>query len=307
MFQNKKNKFKKTKISACIYSAALLFSSQILAQEQPPGFDIWVAEIAVKNDQFTLSEINNISQREGYDNQPYFLPNDQGILFTSLVESEAGKWQADTFLYDFTTQKTQNITNTPTISEYSPTKLIGQDMFSSVVVEESGEQKLWSYSLDGKPSTSLIPSIEPVGYHAWGEDKSLMLFVLGEPMTLQYLAKPSAKPVVIDENIGRSIRYNQASKSFTYIKQGKESNTLFEYTPKTNKKQPLIPLPKDSHYFTWLDDNTAISAQGNEIKYWRRGDKQWQRLAKLDEYCKKEISRVAVNQEANHLAFVCAE
>jgi hypothetical protein len=49
-------------------------------------------------------------------------------------------------------------------------------------------------------------NVKPVGYHAWADDHTLALFVLGQPATLQIADTRTGTARVIARDIGRSIQ-----------------------------------------------------------------------------------------------------
>ena len=118
-----------------------------------------------------------VTDREGYDNQPQFLPDGKGLVYSSLRDGGT-----DIYLYDPATEDTRVVVQTPQ-SEYSPTPVPGRNAIS--VVRDYGDlkQQLWSFPLDGDEPDLLLPDVNPVGYHAWVDRESVILYVLGEPAT----------------------------------------------------------------------------------------------------------------------------
>ena len=64
--------------------------------------------------------------------------------------------------------------------------------------------------------SSIFEWIEPVGYHAWGADEDLVMFLLGEPHTLQYTRVAAAKPRVIAGDIGRTLIFDKHTNSYLF-------------------------------------------------------------------------------------------
>lgn len=308
----------KYKLSKYTLLASALFAGFTVSAQQIPGNDIYIADINLHNKKVALANITNISNRAGYDNQPNFLPDGSGVMYTAMLKNESGEVQSDSLKYTFATKQTTNLTNTPKLSEYSPTKIAGKNAFSAIVVEEDGTQRLWQYELNsaGKKSTVILPDVKPVGYHAWGKKGDLTMFILGEPMTLQYAESVTAKPKLIDSNIGRSIRYSKKYDEFSYTQYINDEKAptqlvLKRFSTSLNstslKPTALINLPQGSEYFTWLNDDTALSAVGSEIFSWHRGDDNWQLMADLKAHCATNITRLAVDKKSSKLAFVCDE
>lgn len=291
---------------------SVLTISLLLSPFISQASDIFVTELTTNNGQTTLSNSKNITQRKGYDNQPMFNSDSSGLFYTAMFTNGEHS-QTDSMYYSFSSGLSKNITNTNNYSEYSPTPIDNDSKLSMIFVDESGSQKLWQTNIATGEQSPINSTIEPVGYHAWGKNDELLLFVLGEEMMLQYLAKPSLQQAdIIAKNIGRSLRYNKTKDLFTFTK-GKEQQVLHTFNANTKEVTKLTVLPKGSAYYTWLNDNTVLSASGSNIYYWHYDPEHnntasnWQLLANLANTCSTEISRLAVAPDQTKLAFVCEQ
>jgi len=159
----------------------------ILTLQGPPATDIYLAGLRVTRGRVTVDAPVNVTARPGYDNQPCFLPDGRAFLYTSIREDS----QADIYRYDIAGKTSTRLTTTPE-SEYSPTPLPNGTGFSVIRVEADSTQRLWAFDADGSQPRLVLDSIKPVGYHAWGDDHTLVLFVLGAPPTLQIADARSA-------------------------------------------------------------------------------------------------------------------
>src|SRR5712671_3589767 len=146
----------------------------------PPDTEIHLALLSMPGGQFTLGPPVNITANPGYDNQPSFAPDGRSLLFTSI----RGGTQTDIYRYDIAAGRVARVTNTPE-SEYSPTVTPDGAHISVIRVEADGTQRLWRFTMDGTQPELVLADVKPVGYHAWGDDHTLALFVLGQPATLQ--------------------------------------------------------------------------------------------------------------------------
>ena len=82
------------------------------------------------------------------------------------------------------TKETEEITRTNE-REYSPTITPDGKYLSCIIQRGDDSQDLGKYPLAGGPAKVLIDSLK-IGYHAWMNQNELLLFVLGESMTLQF-------------------------------------------------------------------------------------------------------------------------
>ena len=115
-----------------------------LAAQGPPGTDVWVAPLSRAGRRLVLGTPVNLTQRPGYDNQPSFLPDGSGSLFTRIGADS----QADVWRYDFAADVARPLITTPE-SEYSPTPIPGSSGISVVRVERDSTQRLWRFDADG--------------------------------------------------------------------------------------------------------------------------------------------------------------
>lgn len=246
-------------------------------------------------------KVSRITEADSYTNQP--LLTEKGIYFTKEVIADEQS-QTDIAFYDFATKQTTNLTNSE-VSEYSPTlSPIGEGL-SAIVVENNTKQKLWYYPFDKSASPKRIFEwIEPVGYHAWGVNDDLVMFILGEPHTLQYTSVASAKPEVVANNIGRTLLFNNASNQYLFSYQKEQQNWLASFKPQSDEVTELFRLPPSLQDFILINDHTLVYALQNRV--YKRS------LIKPDEvslwldltpYCDTTITRMSYFSE--QLAFVC--
>ncbi|MDK1289715.1 hypothetical protein [Pseudoalteromonas umbrosa] len=282
-----------------INNALVVCSFIILTHVQAamPKSQIWLAQEGESG--FTVQPLTD---KSAYNNQP--LITDDGVYYTKEVEVQ-GQSQTDLFLYRFDDNSHTNLTNTPE-SEYSPTIFPHKKGISTIVVEKSGEQRLWFYPEDKSQSTSRIfEHIKPVGYHVWGKNEEVILFILGQPHSLQFTNLSGHLPKVVAKDIGRSLAYNSARDiySFTYMVDGEQ--WFATYSSQHNSVRKHFRLPSTIRDYTWMNDNVVAYALDNKI-YTRDIDtpKSVSLWRNLQDYCDTNITRLSYYEGS--LAFVCA-
>ena len=247
-------------------------------------------------------KVSRITDNKSYNNQPFLV--DTGLYYTHEVIAETGQSQTDIVFITLPTKTSVNITNT-TVSEYSPTLMPNQQALSAIVVEEDGKQKLWQYPLANEQTASRIFEwIEPVGYHAWGAENDLIMFILGEPHTLQYTSIAAAKPRVIAADIGRTLVFDKHTNSYLFSYNKDNQHWVARFAPQTEEVSDLFRLPDSVQDFALIDQKTLAYAVNNRI-YKRSLTEpevvsQWLDLRR---FCEGSISRL--NYKHNKLAFVC--
>jgi hypothetical protein len=292
------------------------------ASPPPPDAEIYLAPLTRENGRVTVGTAVNITNNPGYDNQPFFSSDGRSILFTSMRPSPAlsggsGAPQTDIFRYDLASQAIVRVTQTPE-SEYSPTPMLDGRRLSVVRVEADGTQRLASITPDG-PTIQMdviLPDVKPVGYHAWADDQTLALFVLGAnraPATLQLGDTRTGRARVVATDVGRSILRMPGTGpsrhiSFVQRERAGETTTLVvkELDPATGAITALTPSVAGSREadLAWMPDGTLLMAKDEELFAWRRGDAAWTPVADLSRLGLRSVSRLAVSPQGDRLALV---
>ncbi|CAM2821986.1 hypothetical protein [Pseudoalteromonas distincta] len=276
------------------YIAAL---SPIVVQASMPKSQVLLADL---NTPYGV-QVSIVSDKNSYNNQPHLTST--GLYFTHEMITD-GQSQTDIAYYDLTSKQVTNISNSP-VSEYSPTVMPSGNALSAIVVEADGKQKLWQYPLNSENAPSRIFDwIEPVGYHAWGVQNDLVMFILGQPHTLQYTSVEAAKGQVVASNIGRTLIYNSSTATFLFSYTKNDQHILASFNPQNKQVEDLLRLPVQVQDFILKDDATIAYAIKNRV-YQRKldGSDEVSQWLDLSTYCETNITRMSYNNEK--LAFVC--
>jgi len=286
----------------------LFFVLTAPAAAQVPATDIYVATLKVTKApdgtaQWQVGPPVNVTHRPGYDNQPCFLPGGRAFLYT-VIGADA---QADIYRYDVAARASTRLTTTPE-SEYSPTPLPDGRGFSVVRVEADSTQRLWAFDLDGSRPRLVLDSIKPVGYHAWADAHTLVLFVLGSPATLQIAdaASPSGPGEVIARDIGRSLQRVPGHASVSFVQRDSAAGPwLDELDVRTHRISQLVKVPAGADFFVWARAGLVLTASGTKLLQWdpRRGT-EWEEVAALAAAGLTTITRLAVSPNGDRLAIV---
>ena len=204
-----------------------------------PDADVWI----------------NISNNPGYDNQPSFLPDSSGVLFSSHRDGK----QTDLYRYDIRCKRLIQLTKTPE-AEYSPTVTPDRRSFSVVRVEADDTQRLWRFDRDGGNPQLVLEQVKPVGYHAWIDATHLALFVLGAdraPATLQIADTRTGTAEIVATGIGRSVLVRPKSGTVTFMMTG-DRRMLREYNTKTKQADDLIVPLEGSQDAAWTPDGQQL-------------------------------------------------
>jgi hypothetical protein len=278
-------------------------------QAAPPSTDVFLAELSIKDGKITVGKPENISNSPGYDNQPFFTPDGRAVLFTSDRASS----QMEIYTYDLAARGISRLTNTPE-SEYSPTVTPDGRHLSVIRVEADGTQRLWKFTSDGQNPSLVLTDVKPVGYHAWLDDSTLVLFVLGQqgqPATLQVANIGSGQAQIVTRNIGQSIAKIPGG-GVSFVQQAGEGDARTLTITKVNTQggkvvtTPLTPAVAGARqaHVAWTPDGTLLMAHDGTLHAWKQGESGWRAVADLDALGLRNVTRLAVSPKGDRLAIV---
>ncbi len=274
-----------------------------------PDTEVYLVSLA-DPEAWTAGAVTNVSSSPGYDNQPSFMRDSRSVLFTS---NRDGK-QSDIYRYWIADRKLTQLTTTPE-SEYSATIVPSGNGFSVIQVEADNTQRLWQFSFGVRAGSALQSSVvlselKPIGYHAWIDADTVMVFVLGQPATLQRASPGSALAEVVTGDIGRSLVSipNARAVSFT----ARDENGVWwikRYDADTREVRALIEAAQAAEgasepHTAWSRDGRLFMASGTKILWWKEGAADWAPLGDLAAAPLTNISRLAVSPDGRWLAFV---
>lgn len=283
---------------------AVVVPGAAAAQSAPPGTDIFVAPLSVRDGRLTVGRAVNATARPGYDNQPAFLPDGSGFLFTSIREDA----QADIYRYDLGARRVSRVTHTPE-SEYSATPLADGAAFSVVRVERDSTQRLWRFPMSGGAPALVLEHVKPVGYHAWIDDRTLGMFVLGQPATLQVARAPDGTGTVYARDIGRGLQRIPGARGVTFLERSGDTTYVAELRfidQRTTATRRLARMLRGVQDFAYTPDGELLAAQGTTLYRWSRACTEndgWEKVADLGTGF-RNVTRLAVSPDGRWLAFV---
>lgn len=291
----------------------------------PPDTEIFLAPFSARGATL-VGRATNMTNSPGYDNQPSFTPDGRSIVFTSI---RGGGTQTDIYRYDIAPGTVTRVTNTPE-GEYSPTVTPDGAHISVVRVEADSTQRLWRFALDGTQPELVLAGVRPVGYHAWADDHTLALFVLGQPATLRVADTRTGQSEVLVGGIGRSIQRIPATAnvrgtiSFVEreaMRDGSATLWIRALDPRKRWVTTLVAAvagARDADC-AWTPDGMLLMAEKDVLYGWRRGNPStgsgralstgsgrapWRRLADLGALGLHGVTRIAISPKGDRIAFV---
>lgn len=272
---------------------SVMFFSLLKAQ---PNTEIILFDIETQP-KLTLSNFQNISNNEGYDNQPSFL-SESRILFAS---TRNGQTDIAQFFSEYNSKVWLNFTEG---GEYSPKKIPLQNEVSAVRLDPNGKQALYSYSLSNGESAPLISDMV-VAYYAWVNATTVVSSVIEDEQLNLYVSNvESGAHKKVAENVGRSIHLVPDTQLISFVSKSNDTDwQIKSLDPETGKIKLLASSLTGVEDMCWLDKRTMLAGKGSELyKLTLRRDINWKKVADLSEYSITEISRLTVNITGTKLA-----
>jgi len=286
-------------------SILLLFSFVALNLSAQKGADIYLFHFRLDDENFYISNAKNITDSPGYDNQPFFTPDGESILYAS----DDGFGQTDIFKYNLRSHSERRLTFSPE-SEYSPTVTPDQKFISCVILKRDGEQKLWKYPKNGAVPRK-ISNIDKIGYHTWLNDSMIYAFVLGKKEnSLEAILLSSKKSKEVAKNPGVTLQKIPGTEKISFVDMTEKKHWVIKsYNPTTNSTEEIIhTVDSKSEYYTWTPSGVLLSGDGHKLyKFNPKTDSDWIELADLSDYGIENFTRLAVSPKSNLIAIVVSE
>ena len=276
----------------------------------PPGTDIYLVSLAAGLSSMKTATPVPVSVAPGYDNQPNFSADGAHILFAA---NRDGK-QIDVYVYERGSGRVAQLTQTAE-NENSPTYLpdgIGAPGgFSVVQTEPDRTQRLWRFDARGRAPQLVLTDVKPVGYHAWIDREHLVLFVLGQPATLQIANVTTGKAEIAADTIGRSLHRIPGSRLASFVQREPSGEYWIKQIDiSTRKIDPLVKTVDGSsdRDNAWLPDGkTILMTAGTKVFSWTRGDRTWTEVFDGAPHQLGAITRLSVSPKGDAIALVVAE
>ncbi|TVP57324.1 MAG: hypothetical protein EA351_06015 [Gemmatimonadales bacterium] len=277
--------------------------------DPPPATDLFLVELSAGDDGFPRpGDVRGLTDRPLYDNQPFFLPGGEAILYTAGREDQG----TDIHRLEIGSGESRALMRTDPENEYSPTPL-GDGGVAVVRVERDGTQRLWRFDIesgevDGDRAELLLPDIEPVGYHAWLDTDRVALFILGTPASLQLAEVGTGWSQLIFEGIGPSIQKIPGEDAVSFVEVGQDGRSwIRRLDGSTGSTSRIVETRDGGSDHAWTPDGVLLMASGRELLAHRPGvDDEWHSLGEVGP-SGLEWTRIAVSPEGDRLVMVGRE
>ncbi|HXB41934.1 MAG TPA: WD40 repeat domain-containing protein [Bacteroidia bacterium] len=267
---------------------------------QLPETEIFLADIEITNKLIKVEKTENITNRKGYDNQPFFMPDGKTILFSSGPDSakKIHIWQ-----YTFKSKEIKPETFIQT-SEYSPMLAPDGRYMSCVVVEKDSAQRIWLYDIRKTDIKScLTENTDSIGYYAWLGKDSILYYKLTNPHSLRVLNLKTGEDNWLCNHPTRSFK-KVNNTTFFYVIHEEKENFIYFFDIHTKKAQVYAVDKPENQDYVWLPDLGMVKSEGSKLLHYSTETKVWAEVADFSSYGVKKITRFAFSPDKKRLAVV---
>ena len=160
--------------------------------------------------------------------------------------------------------------------------------------------------MQGMDGEVLRTNLDAVGYYAWGNETTLLLYVLGSPPTARVADLTTGQSEVVAGGVGRSMHKIPNRNAWSFVERvSADEAWINEVNIGTHEVRRLIRTIGGGEFHAWTPEGVLLMALESRIYQWDRelvnGD--WSRIADLEDM-KITLSRIAVSPDGSKVAIV---
>lgn len=279
------------------FSGLILIVSVVMSA-QVPNTDLWLFKIETdKLNQTILKDPLNITNREGYDNQPSFSSDGKRLYYVSIKEDK----QADIYYYDMGGKLNVPFTKTK-VSEYSPTLIGNGGFLASVVVEADSAQRIHYINiLSGIDDNKL--EMDSVGYFTFLNTDTVIYYKLTNPHSLRYYVTSTNEDKWLGNAPIRTFR-TVNRHSFIYGLKDSTQVNFYKYDFLLQKASRYATYPSTNEDIVWHPLWGLIKSEEEKLLRFDELKSEWILLFDLASFDIKKITRFAFDPKTKYLVVV---
>lgn len=281
------------------FNFQFLFALSSIFGFAQPNTDIFLFDLRTAESSFELSNFRNISNNEGYDNQPSFM-NNETILYAGTRNA-----QTDIVKYDLNYGSKTWICFTKG-GEYSPLKIPNQNAVSAIRLDPDGKQRLYRYDLNDGSNTIILDALV-VGYHLWFDENTIISAVLEADFLSLYSSDlKTGINKKITTHIGRSLHHIPNSDRISFISKNTDGTSQIKsFNPKSGAIKTIASTLLGSEDICWTPKGHILMAK-NDLLFQinPKNNSGWTEIASLKSYGINNLSRLNISPDGTLLAIV---
>ncbi len=264
--------------------------------------DIYVAEGDWTGDGPRFSGLANVTKRAGYDNQPNFLPDGSGFIYTVINDDGL----SDIWMYRLGAAVPERLTMTLT-TEFMPKVMPAGVGFSSIRYEE-GFSRLWAFSSDGRPERVILRDHLPFGYYTWLNASQVAMvasYSLGEDEhgELQIVDVATQAVRTVAGDVGRCVA-PLGEDGLVFVDKSAEPWMVRGIDIFSGEERFSFPGRTGMEDFAMLHDGSVLMGDGRRLYRRGPGMDDWEIVADWSEELAGPISRIAASSDGSYIAIV---
>ena len=270
------------------------------AAAQEAGPDLWMSELRREGGALRAGAPVNLTARDGYDNQPWFLPSGDGLLYVAEHEG-----QTDVYRYDLRTRTSTQVTRTPEWREYSPTLSADGGELRLVRWDRPvANGELWRYSAAGEPQGPIRGGVAQVGYYAFADTATLALFVNDSVRSFVVADVRTGRPDTVTTGIGGSAPTRvPGTDAVSVLTRDQGDWWITRFDRRTRAFRPLTPALPGSTSYAWTRRGTVLMGLESTLYEWDpKVGPGWTPVGRFPEV--RNISRITLNPAEDRVVFV---
>ena len=160
--------------------------------------------------------------------------------------------------------------------------------------------------MDGSSPTLILKDIVNVGYHGWGNDTILGLFIVGTPHTFILANSETGHSDLIVEKGGRSIHKVPSENAISFVHKISGSEWWINKINLDNHfVSRLIKTLEGSEDYVWTPDGSILMAKDSVVYIWNPSNgKMWIKIKTFEEESLQNIKRLALSSRSDYLLLV---
>ncbi len=255
-----------------------------------------------KDSAFTFGDMQRISKKKGYNNQPSFAPDGKSIYFVSFMDTS----NTDIVNYNLQKKELKQITFTEE-NEYSPMVTPDGKYISCV---KGAAQQLWKYKISNPSKCEpVVTNFDSIGYYTWMNKNTIISNVLPDPFALYAHVLSIDTNIRLYMGIGRCLQTIKNENTVLYVQKRDSVNWYINALELNDNEQPhlyyvnqCIPGEED---FTMLNDGTILMFSKKHLyKFNMVKDYRWKLIHTFEDAPVDGFYRITVSPDQTGLAIV---
>ncbi len=262
---------------------------------QLPNTDLWLFSIKKDKEMYSIEKGENITKRQGYDNQPSFSANNKNIYYVGIYADK----QADVYVYEIGAKK--NIRLTKTIeSEYSPVFIPSNKKINCVVVEKDSAQRIWTYDEKLGTQNKLVFDEDSVGYYNFLNADTVLYYKLTKPHSLRAHCISTGKDIWLANDPVRGFKTINRHEFIFGVKDSVKVS-FYKYNTLLQKANKYCEYNSTNEDIIWHSGWGLLKSEKAAILRYDEKQSKWIALFDLTNFGIKKITRFVFDSKNKKL------